>query len=96
MNNQLVSKKQGRGGKREGAGRKRKVDEQVLAEKLSPLEDIAFEALAKSLQSGEAWAVKLFFEYKFGRPAMAIDLTSSDNSFSMPVYQWVEEVDENT
>jgi len=93
MNNQALSK---RGGKREGAGRKRKVDEQILAEKLSPLEEVAFMALAKSLQAGEAWAVKLFFEYKFGRPAMAIDLTSSDNTFSMPVYQWVGGVDEDT
>ena len=33
------------GGKRQGAGRKSKADEVSLIEKLSPLEDIAFNAL---------------------------------------------------
>ena len=32
------------GGKRNGAGRKPKVDEQALIEKLTPIEDIAFKA----------------------------------------------------
>lgn len=55
------------GGARKGAGRKPKADEQQLIEKLSPLDSIAFKALKKGLTDGQNWAVKLFFEYKFGK-----------------------------
>lgn len=62
-----------RGGAREGAGRKTKAEEQSLIEKLSPLEDIAFQALTDALNEGKDWAVKLFFQYNFGMPKQVID-----------------------
>lgn len=58
----------GHGGHREGAGRKPKADEQELIEKLSPLEPIAFEALKDALEEGKPWAVRLFFNYMYGKP----------------------------
>jgi hypothetical protein len=62
-----------RGGAREGAGRKTKAEEQSLIEKLSPLENIAFQALTDALNEGKDWAVKLFFQYNFGMPKQVID-----------------------
>jgi len=54
-------------GGHKNAGRKSKVDEQQLVEKLSPLESSAFKALKKGLDSGQNWAVKLYFEYSYGK-----------------------------
>ena len=66
-----------RGGVREGAGRKSRADEQLLVEKLSPLEPLAFAALTAGLSEGRDWAVKLFFSYKFGQPRQTIDQTNT-------------------
>lgn len=73
----MNDKRKTNGGKREGAGRKPKAEEQQLIEKLSPLEKAAFIALKKGLKDGQNWAVKLFFEYKFGKAKeyKEIDLT---------------------
>jgi len=62
-----------RGGKRDGAGRKSKAEEQSLIEKLTPLEPKAFEALQNAIMDEKDWAVKLFFQYKFGMPKQVID-----------------------
>ena len=43
------------GGKREGAGRKPKADELELIEKLSPLHDLAMDALKKGLENTFNW-----------------------------------------
>ena len=72
-----------RGGAREGAGRKAKADEQSLIEKLSPLEGIAFEALTNALNDGKDWAVKLFFQYKFGMPKQTIDQKVEVSNFDI-------------
>lgn len=65
-----------RGGKREGAGRKSKADEIALVERLTPMDDIAFSALEAGLNTGEFGFVKLFFEYRFGKPNEKVDITS--------------------
>lgn len=62
------------GGARPGAGRKPKADERVLIEKLSPLEEKAFKALSNALDDGHNWAVKLWFEYVYGKPKETKDL----------------------
>ncbi|WP_088340535.1 hypothetical protein [Robiginitalea sediminis] len=62
-----------RGGVRPGAGRKSKAEEQELVEKLSPLEPIAFKALTEALSEGQRWAVRLYFEYMYGRPAQQVN-----------------------
>ena len=62
-----------KGGAREGAGRKSKVEEQSLIEKLTPLEPIAFKALNDALNDGKDWAVKLFFQYNFGMPKQVVE-----------------------
>lgn len=71
-----MAKKNGWGGPRPGAGRPPKADEIELIEKLGPLEPIAFEALKKKLGEADTAAVKLFFEYRFGKPKQSVDVTS--------------------
>ncbi len=61
------------GGKREGAGRKAKAEEQNLIEKLTPLEPLAFNAFRNALTQEKDWAVKLFFQYKFGMPKQIVE-----------------------
>ena len=68
------------GGKREGAGRKSKAEEQSLIEKLTPLEPLAFEALKDALKNKKDWAVKLTFEYLFGKPKQTIDQNTNITS----------------
>ena len=63
------------GGAREGAGRKPKTEEHELIEKLSPLESKAFKALDNALQEGSNWAVKLWFEYMYGKPKEKVEVT---------------------
>ena len=79
-----------RGGKRPGAGRPPKAEEQKLIEKLSPLEPIAFKALEQALKDNEGWAVKLFFEYKYGKPHQQVDVTTNNESLNIPISQWAK------
>ncbi len=58
----------GHGGVRAGGGRPPKADEIALIKKLSPLADIAFAALKKGIEQNQSWAVKMFFEYSYGKP----------------------------
>ena len=60
-------------GGHKNAGRKPKADEQQLIERLSPLDDVAFNALKNGLEDDQSWAVKLFLEYKYGKPKQTID-----------------------
>lgn len=68
----------GHGGKRDGAGRKPKADEQELIDKLSPLEESAFKALTNALSEEKPWAVKMFMEYRYGKPKEVKDLNIVD------------------
>ena len=78
------------GGKREGAGRKGKAEEQKLIENLTPMSSIALESLQKGLEKKEQWAVKLFFEYFYGKPQQRVDVTTNDESLNVPLITFVE------
>jgi len=60
-------------GGNKNAGRKPKADEQKLIERLTPLEDTALNALKNALETEESWAVKLFMEYRYGKPKQQIE-----------------------
>jgi hypothetical protein len=62
-----------RGGARDGAGRKSKAEEQKLIEKLTPISDEAYLALRLAVNKGDGWAIKLWFEYMYGKPKQQID-----------------------
>ena len=78
------------GGKRAGAGRKAKAEEQKLIENLTPMKPMALESLRKGLEKKEQWAVKLFFEYFYGKPQQRVDVTSNEESINMPLINFVE------
>lgn len=54
------------------AGRKSKAEEQSLIEKLTPLEPLAFKGLKQALELKKEWAIKMTFEYVFGKPKQYI------------------------
>jgi hypothetical protein len=66
------------------AGRKPKADEQKLIEKLSPLAPMAHEALKTAIENNEQWAVKLFFEYFYGKPKQSVDVTTDGDKINTP------------
>ena len=83
------------GGKRKGAGRKPKADEQQLIEKLSPLDAVALKALKNGLVDDQSWAVKLFLEYRYGKPTQTINQTNAVtiNDFDIKSLYTDEETD---
>jgi hypothetical protein len=66
------------GGKRAGAGRKSKAEEQKLIEKLTPLDDKAFKSLEQGIEDNQSWAVKMYFEYMYGKPKETKDITINE------------------
>jgi hypothetical protein len=79
-----------RGGKRVGAGRKTKSKEDELIRKLSPYDDVALNALTIAMASGSSWAIKLFFQYRYGMPKQLVDITSGGESFNSTIVQIVK------
>lgn len=57
------------------AGRPPKIEEQALIEKLTPLEPKAFKTLEKAIDGEQSWAVKLWFEYMYGKPKEKVEIT---------------------
>ena len=85
-----MDKRINNGGARQGAGRKEKAEEQKLIENLTPMNSMALESLEKGLEKKEQWAVKLFFEYFYGKPQQRVDVTSNEETLNMPVITFVE------
>jgi hypothetical protein len=50
------------------AGRKPKAEEIELIERLSPLDDLAFAELKKGIERGSFPHLKLFHDYRYGKP----------------------------
>jgi hypothetical protein len=73
------------GGARQGAGRKPKADEQELIEKLSAYNDTAHDKLKEAVELGEQWAVKMYFEYFYGRPNQTINHKNNGEKFETTV-----------
>lgn len=77
-----------RGGKRPGAGRKPKSEEQALIEKLNPLDELAFKTLKKGITAGNYKFLELYMKYKYGSPKQSMDITSDGEGFNMPLIQF--------
>lgn len=57
-----------RGGPRAGSGRKSKAEEQELQKKLDPMEADFLDALHKGIIAGNPIVLKMYAEYRFGKP----------------------------
>ncbi|MEL6140403.1 MAG: hypothetical protein AAFU67_02160 [Bacteroidota bacterium] len=62
------------GGARKGAGRKPKVQEQSLVEKLCVNDDLVLKRLEQAVKKGEGWAIKLWFQYRLGMPKQITEI----------------------
>lgn len=67
------------GGIRKGAGRKSRSEEIKLIEKLSPLDDLAMDAMRKGLEKGNFQFVQLYFHYCHGKPKDTVDLNTTES-----------------
>lgn len=56
-------------------GRPPKAEEIELIERLSPLDDSAFEALKEGIKNKDFRYVKMFYEYRYGKPKETKDIS---------------------
>lgn len=62
------------GGKRANqTGRPKRMDEQAIIEKLTPMADTAFKVLQQKIAEGDMMAIKLFCSYFIGLPTQKIE-----------------------
>lgn len=61
------------GGYRQGAGRKSKMEELGLKEKLQPIEGIFLKNLFAGVRKSNATAMKMYAEYFYGKPTERIE-----------------------
>ncbi len=84
-----MDKRKNNGGNK-GCGRKSKAEEQKLIENLTPMNKDALRALTEAVKDNEQWAVKLFFEYFYGKPQQRVDVTTNDESINIPIINFSE------
>jgi len=72
------------GGARPGAGRKPKADELKLIERLDNIidGDNAINKLNDLIEDGNFNAIKLYLEYRYGKPKESLDVTSDGETLS--------------
>lgn len=70
-----------RGGARAGAGRKPKAEKEKLMESLDAVmnQHDVLEQLARLVQQGDFRAIKLWMEYRFGKPAEHVEHTHTED-----------------
>lgn len=69
-----MDKRKNNGGNK-GCGRKSKADELSLIERLSPMQDVALEALREGVEAHEFPYIKLYMEYMYGKPKETVKVT---------------------
>ena len=73
-----ISRKTGKpvvgwGGKREGQGRKSRMQEHEIIAKLEPMAETAFRKLSEKINEGDMKALQLFVQYYIGLPTQKIE-----------------------
>jgi hypothetical protein len=62
-----------RGGARPGAGRPKRMTEEAIIEKLTPMANAAFTKLKEKILEGDITAIKLFCSYYMGMPTQKVE-----------------------
>jgi hypothetical protein len=76
-------------GGHKNSGRKSKAEEQKLIEKLSPFEKEAINQLRQAVEEGTPWAIKMYFEYMYGKPKMQVEADLDlKGSFLVDMNEW--------
>lgn len=73
LSKKIQERKSKRGGARPGAGRKRKMEEHELIERLYPMAANAFEVLQNKIKEGDMKAIQIFMQYFIGLPTQKIE-----------------------
>ena len=71
----------GHGGRREGAGRKTRAEEDDLIAKLKPMDTAALQMIQEGLESKDSAILKIFMAYRYGQPRQTIDANISGELF---------------
>ena len=61
------------GGPRPNSGRPKRMDEQAIIEKLTPMAETAFKVLEQKILEGDMVAIKLYMSYFIGLPTQKIE-----------------------
>jgi len=69
----IQERKSKRGGAREGAGRKRRMEEHEIIQRLEPMADTAFKVLKQKISEGDMKAIQIFCQYFIGLPTQKIE-----------------------
>jgi hypothetical protein len=69
----IEEKKKTRGGFRPGSGRPKRMDEQAIIEKLTPMAETAFKVLNQKILDGDMNAIKLYMSYFLGMPTQKVE-----------------------
>ena len=86
MNSQdISSEKKRHGGSRPNAGRKRRMEEYEIIEKLQPMAEIAFNVLREKIADGDMKAIQIFMSYFIGLPTQKIESKIEGNLNSVSV-----------
>jgi hypothetical protein len=80
------------GGPRPNSGRPKKADEIKLIEQMDGImaPDEAWQKVAKLCQNGDIQALKLWIEYRFGKPKQSVDLTSGGDKLPSLTVEFVK------
>lgn len=70
------------------SGRKPAEENIALIQKLTPLDDIAFEMLKKGIEENKFPYLKLYFQYKYGRPREMKEINVNTNQ-QTPLFEIV-------
>lgn len=73
------------GGWRPGSGRKKRMEEEELINKLSPLEPLFFDALEHKLKEKDSKGMELFAKYFLGEPLKQVKTTIEGNLSGLSV-----------
>ena len=71
-----------------GGGRPAKADEDKLIQKLSELDDKAFQCLENGIKDGNYQFWNKCMEYRYGKPKERVDVTSNDESLNIPTIKF--------
>lgn len=81
----------GKGGAREGSGRKPKADEITVIEQMDAVAvpSKAWQALWNKCVEGDTQAIKTWINYRFGMPKQSVDVTTQGEKITPPV-TWIK------
>ena len=68
----MDGRRNNKGTKGNKGGRPSKAEEMKLIKRLSPHEDLAHRKLEEAIELGKDWAIRLFFEYMYGKPKQSV------------------------